>query len=55
MPDGAIYVGRPTRWGNPYAIAAVAMTSGIEQIGEVPGLKSVAIASTAPASRSSDR
>lgn len=21
MPDGAIYVGRPTRWGNPYRVA----------------------------------
>lgn len=21
MPKGAVYVGRPTRWGNPYAVA----------------------------------
>ena len=20
MPDGAVYVGRPTKWGNPYAL-----------------------------------
>jgi hypothetical protein len=20
MPEGAVYVGRPTKWGNPYAI-----------------------------------
>lgn len=20
MPDGAVYVGRPTRWGNPYSV-----------------------------------
>ncbi len=20
MPEGAVYVGRPTRWGNPFAI-----------------------------------
>jgi hypothetical protein len=20
MPEGAVYVGRPTRWGNPYAV-----------------------------------
>jgi hypothetical protein len=22
MPEGAVYVGRPTRWGNPFAIGA---------------------------------
>jgi hypothetical protein len=22
MPDGAVYVGRPTKWGNPFAIGA---------------------------------
>lgn len=22
MPEGAIYVGRPTRWGNPFEVAA---------------------------------
>ncbi len=21
MPDGAVYVGRPTRWGNPYRLS----------------------------------
>jgi hypothetical protein len=24
MPDGAIYVGRPTRWGNPYLMPDLA-------------------------------
>lgn len=24
MPEGAIYVGRPTRWGNPYRVGATA-------------------------------
>ena len=23
MPEGAVYVGRPSRWGNPYKIGAV--------------------------------
>lgn len=23
MPEGAIYVGRPSRWGNPYQVGAV--------------------------------
>jgi hypothetical protein len=23
MPEGAVYVGRPTKWGNPYAVVAV--------------------------------
>ena len=22
MPDGAVYVGRPTQWGNPFAVDA---------------------------------
>jgi hypothetical protein len=22
MPEGAVYVGRPTKWGNPYAIGS---------------------------------
>src|SRR5438445_12750312 len=22
MPEGAVYVGRPTRWGNPYSVGA---------------------------------
>ena len=21
MPDGAVYVGRPTKWGNPYSVS----------------------------------
>lgn len=24
MPDGAVYVGRPTRWGNPFAVGEIA-------------------------------
>lgn len=24
MPDGAIYVGRPSRWGNPFTIGMIA-------------------------------
>ena len=24
MPDGAVYVGRPTKWGNPYQVGTVA-------------------------------
>jgi hypothetical protein len=23
MPEGAVYVGRPTRWGNPFIVATV--------------------------------
>jgi hypothetical protein len=23
MPEGAVYVGRPTRWGNPYQTSAM--------------------------------
>ena len=23
MPDGAVYVGRPTKWGNPWAVGDV--------------------------------
>ena len=36
----------------PYIDAAIAMASGMEQIGEVPGLQSVAMAIGTPASRS---
>jgi hypothetical protein len=32
MPEGAIYVGRPTRWGNPYRIGLVAC--GCRSVGE---------------------
>uniref|UniRef100_UPI003F65B855 DUF4326 domain-containing protein n=1 Tax=Rhodococcus opacus TaxID=37919 RepID=UPI003F65B855 len=31
MPDGAVYVGRPTRWGNPYTLG------GREGLACVPG------------------
>jgi hypothetical protein len=24
MPEGAVYVGRPTKWGNPYVVGCVA-------------------------------
>jgi hypothetical protein len=24
MPDGAVYVGRPTKWGNPYQVGSFA-------------------------------
>ena len=30
MPEGAVYVGRPTRWGNPVAIAAPLLDVGYE-------------------------
>jgi hypothetical protein len=41
MPEGAVYVGRPTRWGNPYSIAM--MQARIDElvaagIGEVDSL-----------------
>jgi hypothetical protein len=28
MPEGAVYVGRPTKWGNPYAIGGVRIVTG---------------------------
>jgi hypothetical protein len=30
MPKGAIYVGRPTRWGNPYAVGEVNGWTGMD-------------------------
>ena len=33
MPEGAVYVGRPTRWGNPYRIDRL---SAYEYIGMMP-------------------
>jgi Domain of unknown function (DUF4326) len=42
MPEGAVYVGRPTKWGNPYKIAEVSR-HGISPYGwRVPGDPSVA-------------
>lgn len=26
MPEGAVYVGRPSRWGNPYSVSGVGCT-----------------------------
>ena len=28
MPEGAVYVGRPTQWGNPYRLGAKLITIG---------------------------
>lgn len=28
MPDGALYVGRPTRWGNPWHVGADGLVAG---------------------------
>jgi Domain of unknown function (DUF4326) len=28
MPEGAVYVGRPTKWGNPYALGRVGTAHG---------------------------
>jgi len=30
MPEGAIYVGRPTMWGNPFAIKKYGVTKALE-------------------------
>ena len=30
MPEGAVYVGRPTRWGNPFAIGSLLGLSGYD-------------------------
>ena len=27
MPEGAVYVGRPTRWGNPFVVGEPALVS----------------------------
>lgn len=36
LPAGAIYVGRPTRWGNPYVVGASISVSG-DKLGEGAG------------------
>ena len=28
MPEGAVYVGRPTKWGNPWKVGAKVMRNG---------------------------
>lgn len=28
MPEGAVYVGRPTRWGNPWNVGSIATRGG---------------------------
>lgn len=38
MPEGAIYVGRPTKWGNPYVVG------GENALGEPPDTEVEAIA-----------
>lgn len=30
MPEGAIYVGRPTKWGNPFAVVQMAPVMGLK-------------------------
>lgn len=37
MPEGAVYVGRPTKWGNPWTVGWTVLTTA--QIG--PGLERV--------------
>ena len=33
MPEGAVYVGRPTKWGNPFAVGAeVEIDGGIRYV-----------------------
>lgn len=29
MPEGAVYVGRPTRWGNPFSVAECGLKNAI--------------------------
>ncbi len=39
MPAGAVYVGRPTRWGNPYVVGSEnPVTGGIVDRTEAEGL-----------------
>ena len=34
MPDGAVYVGRPTKWGNPFTVATCGdVASAVEYFG----------------------
>lgn len=28
MPEGAVYVGRPTKWGNPYRVGSMIVLTG---------------------------
>jgi hypothetical protein len=30
MPEGAVYVGRPTKWGNPFVVGSGAFVNGVE-------------------------
>lgn len=43
MPEGAVYVGRPTRWGNPYRIGGttevVAALANVRECGVVRDAK----------------
>lgn len=32
MPEGAIYVGRPTKWGNPYCIGDESAFIGVDPV-----------------------
>jgi hypothetical protein len=34
MPEGAVYVGRPTRWGNPFKLSTAACDCGSEGLCE---------------------
>lgn len=46
MPEGAIYVGRPTRWGNPYKVVPVHRSGSFDVVvndhfvGQSTGLES---------------
>ena len=31
MPDGAVYVGRPTRWGNPWVVSRQPGDGGMDR------------------------
>lgn len=37
LPPGVVYVGRPTRWGNPYRVGAVGLTWSGEIFGPSAG------------------
>ena len=32
IPEGAVYVGRPSRWGNPFKIGSKGFGSGVDKI-----------------------
>jgi hypothetical protein len=36
MPEGAIYVGRPTRWGNPYRVTGMSADARAAGRAELP-------------------